>query len=211
MLQTPLEKLTLEYRHKIERCVRDGAAASALELYAQMKGEEGVVVPAYIYSLVLNVCCEREDSAAFKTGAFRLYEDLKARSAAAGDGERGNAVSEPMYSALVKLCSKAAEFAEAEEVLREMEASGTPPKLRTFAPLLQAYSAAGDLAKCEWLQEKIAGHGLALGEPEFAALLRVCTQTGSADRFDVHLHELIEEVAQPGPEVWEALQGWFRR
>lgn len=213
-MQTPAEKLEIEYRLKIVNCVKDGDAAAALEVYAQMKADEEVVVPAYIYPMVLNVCCNHEQSASFQKGAFEVFQDMKqaATATAAKKGSRrGAGVDETVYSALIKLCSKAKDFAAAEGLIGEMEAAGTAPKLRTFAPLLEAYSDAGDLAKCEATLSKISGYSIPITEAEHVAMLSVCEKNADAEKFYSYLDQFIDGIPQPGEAAWAVLQRWFAR
>lgn len=212
--QTPAEKLEIEYRLKVVGCVKDGDAAAALEVYAQMKAEAELTVPAYMYPMVLNVCCNHEQSASFQQGAFEVFQDMKQAATATTakrGARRGAGVDETVYSALIKLCSKARDFGAAEALIAEMEAAGTAPKLRTFAPLLEAFSDAGDLAKCEALLATISGHAIPITEAEHVAMLNVCEKNGDTDKFYTYLDAFIDDVAQPGAEAWAVLQRWFAR
>jgi pentatricopeptide repeat protein len=212
--QTPAEKLEIEYRLKVVGCVKDGDAAAALEVYAQMKAEAELTVPAYMYPMVLNVCCNHEQSASFQQGAFEVFQDMKqatAETTAKRGSRRGAGIDETVYSALIKLCSKAKDFAAAEGLITEMEAAGTAPKLRTFAPLLEAFSDTGDLANCEALLATISRHAIPITEAEHVAMLSVCEKNGDADKFYAYLDQFIDDVAQPGEAAWAVLQRWFAR
>ncbi|RLN51419.1 hypothetical protein BBJ28_00022623, partial [Nothophytophthora sp. Chile5] len=137
----------MQYRVEAGLCAKDGDATRALELYARMK-TEGVNVSPYIYHVVINVCSKAEDPVAFKAGAFKVYEDMKQRGSASK-----HMVEESTYSALIKLCSKDQDFEACTELLAAMEAEAVAPKLRTFTPLLLAYSEVGNLDKCVWVHE----------------------------------------------------------
>ncbi|RLN26476.1 hypothetical protein BBJ28_00020596, partial [Nothophytophthora sp. Chile5] len=97
------------------------------------------------------------------------------------------------------------------ELLAAMEAEAVAPKLRTFTPLLLAYSEVGNLDKCVWVHEKMVSHALEPTETDYVALLRVCVKTGNAERFYAFLDAFIEDMMQPGPSAWEVLKDWFSR
>ncbi|RLN87337.1 hypothetical protein BBJ28_00016624 [Nothophytophthora sp. Chile5] len=193
----------MRYRVEVGLCAKDGDAARALELYERMK-TEGVNVSPYMYHVVINVCSKAEDPAAFKGGAFKVYEDMKQRGSASK-----HMVEESTYSALIKLCSKDQDFEACTELLAAMEAETVAPKLRTFTPLLLAYSEVGNLDKCVWVHEKMVSHALEPTETDYVALLRVCVKTGNAERFYAFLDAFIEDIMQPGPSAWEVLKDWF--
>lgn len=210
--QTPAEKLETEYRLKLVECVKSGDAAAALEIYAQMKAEPGIAIAACIYPMILNICCNHEQSALFQRGAFMVFQDMKQAAAPTSKTKgRRRAVDETMYSALIKLCSKAHDFQAAEGLIEELEAAGTPPKLRTFSPLLEAYSEAGELAKCENVLAMIESHVIPLTEAEHIAMLSVCEKNGAADKLYAFLDKFIDDIPQPSEAAWEVLRRWFSR
>lgn len=144
----------------MQNCAHDNDAARALQVYEQMKSE-GVNVAPYIYNVVINVCSRMEDLAAFKSGAYAVYQDMKeACDNAKQQQQKGKKkhqqqqVPEPIYSAMVKICSKAQDFEACETLIAEMEEAKVEPKLRTFGLLLQAHSDAGHLDKCIWVHDK---------------------------------------------------------
>lgn len=189
---------------KIEACARTVDALGALALYKQMKAEN-VVLNAYIFRVIINVCVKAEQSTDSKTDAFQVYEDMKA------DAVFSKGIDETIYSALIKLCSKANDFERCHALIAELEEKDLSPKLRTFAPLLHAYSDVGDLEKCLWVQRKLVEHTIELTEPEYVSLLKVCTKNGDAARFYAVLDEYVDAILQPDPSAWDALKDWFNR
>ncbi|GMF28578.1 unnamed protein product [Phytophthora lilii] len=173
---------------------------------------EAVKVEPYIYNMVINLCSKVDDPASFKAGAYSLYQDMKQAYADADDKQKKKfAVSEPIYSAMVKLCSKAQDFDACDTLIAEMEADKVEPKLRTFGPLLQAHSDAGNLDKCVWVHEKFLSHGLGPTEADYVALLRVCVTAGNAERFYAYLDTFIDDIWQPSRSTWDVLKDWFSR
>ncbi|KAF4136595.1 Protein-only RNase P domain-containing protein [Phytophthora infestans] len=205
--QTPAEKLEYQYRIQVQKCAQENDATRALEVYEQMK-REGVNVAPYIYSVVINVCSKADDPAAFKNGAYNVYQDMKQASAASKQKKKSDS-SEPMYSAMIKLCSKAQDFDTCEIIITEMEVAKVDPKLRTFSPLLQALSDAGNLDKCIGVHEKLLSHELELTEDDYVALLRASVKAGSGERFYAFLDSFIDEIWQPSLSTWDVLKEWF--
>ncbi|KAH7488826.1 hypothetical protein KRP22_008536 [Phytophthora ramorum] len=203
--QTPAEKTENQFRIQVQICAQQDDAARALEVYEQMK-REAVNVAPYLYNMIINVCSKADDPAAFKAGAYAVYQDMK-QAAISANQKIG--VSEPIYSAMLKLCSKAQDFGACETLIAEMEAANVNPKLRTFGSLLQAHSDAGHLEKCVWVHEKFLSHELEPTEDDYVALLRVCVKTGHAERFYAFLDMFIEDVWQPSLSTWDVLKDWF--
>eukprot|EP00644_Phytophthora_capsici_P013367 jgi/Phyca11/548492/estExt2_Genewise1Plus.C_PHYCAscaffold_290083 len=205
--QTPAQKIEYQYRIQVQNCAQQNDATRALEVYEEMVGK-GVKVEPYIYNVVINICSKAEDAAAYKTGAYKVYQDMKAARANTKQKKKPES-EEPMYSAMIKLCSKAQDFDACETILAEMEADKVNPKLRTFGPLLQSYSDAGNLDKCVWVHEKLLSHELELTEDDYVALFRVCVKTGNAERFYAFLGSFIDEIWQPSLATWDVLKDWF--
>ncbi|KUF94093.1 hypothetical protein AM588_10004746 [Phytophthora nicotianae] len=205
--QTPAEKLEYQYRIQVQKCAQENNATRALEVYEQMKSE-GMNVAPYIYNVVINVCSKANDPAAFKDGAYKVYQDMKQANASSKQRKKSDS-GEPIYSAMIKLCSKAQDFDACETIIAEMEAAKVEPKLRTFGPLLQAHSDAGNLDKCIWVHEKLLSYELELTEDDYVALLRACVKTGNSERFYAFLESFIDEIWQPNLSTWDVLKDWF--
>lgn len=179
-------------------------ARGALDLYKQMK-TENVTLSPYIFRVIINVCVKAEQLSELKTEAFQVYEDMKA------DTVFSKGIDESIYSALLKLCAKAHDFERCQALIAEIDEKQMAPKLRTFAPLLHAYSDVGDLVNCLAVKSKIEGHEIELTEPEYLALFKVCTAISDATQFYMILDEYIDVIAQPGPSAWDVLKDWFNR
>ncbi|KAE8900140.1 hypothetical protein PF005_g24307 [Phytophthora fragariae] len=209
--QSPAEKLEYQFRAQVENCAQENDAARALQVYEQMKSE-GVNVAPYIYNVVINVCSRAEDLAAFKPGAYAVYQDMKEACAKVDQQQKKKQqqqVTEPIYSAMVKICSKAQDFDACETLIAEMEQNKVEPKLRTFGPLLQAHSDAGHLDKCVWVHDKLLKNELEPTEADYVALLRVCVKAGDAQHFYAFLDRFIDDIWQPSLATWDVLKEWF--
>ncbi|CAH0519946.1 unnamed protein product [Peronospora belbahrii] len=208
--QTPAQKIELQFRSQVETCVQENDPAQALQVYEQMK-REGVSVAAYVYNMIINLCSKANEPMNFKAGACKVYEEMKQQASAATNQTKMKAVvvGEPIYSAMIKLCSNVNDFDACDALIAELEEAKVVPKLRTFSPLLQAYSAAGNLDKCVWVHEKLRSHDLEPMEDGYVALLRVCVKTGNAERFYAFLHRFIDEIWQPSLSTWDVLKEWF--
>lgn len=204
-MQTPEQRIAAEYRRKVEKCANCADARGALALYAQSKAE-GVVLNAYTLRIIISVCVKAEADIAIEDGAFAVYADIQADATTSQGG-----VDESVYTALIKLCAKHGEFARGHALIAEFEAQHVTPKLRTLAPLLHAYSDAGDLPNCLAMQRKLAQHELELSESEFVALLRACVATGDAAQFYQTLGEYTDAVLQPSLAGWAVFKDWFSR
>uniref|UniRef100_K3WUG8 Mitochondrial ribonuclease P catalytic subunit n=1 Tax=Globisporangium ultimum (strain ATCC 200006 / CBS 805.95 / DAOM BR144) TaxID=431595 RepID=K3WUG8_GLOUD len=200
--QSPEQRITAEYRMQIEKCARTTDAIGALALYKKMKAES-VVLSAYIFRVIINICVKAEQASELMADVFQVYEDMRA------DAASSNGIDETIYSALVKLCSKAGDFDRCHALIAELEAKNVLPKLRTFAPLLHAYSEAGDLEKCLWAQSKLVAHDVEITEPEYLSLLKVCTTKGDAMQFYAILEQYTDAVLQPERSAWGVLREWF--
>lgn len=208
-MQTPAEKIEYHYRIQVQECAQQNDAFRALKVYEEMKNE-GVKVAPYIYNVVINVCSKADDPVAYKSGAYKVYQDMKQAKTLMVQTKNAES-DEPMYSAMIKLCSKAQDFETCEQILAEMEAAKVVPKLRTFSTLLQMHSDGGNLEKCFWVHDLMLAHELSLAEEDYVALLRACVKTGSALRFYTVLNTLIEEIWQPSLMTWQVLTAWFTR
>lgn len=203
MLQTPEQKIEIAFRRRIEECAKPADAATALGVYAEMKAAN-VARPPYLYRVLINICSSCADSSAFRAQAFQVYEDMKQ------DGHE-KAIDESTYSALIKICSKDHDFAASRELIAALEERSVSPKLRTFAPLLAAYSEKGELENCLWVRARLAAHDIEPTEPDFVALLRACVKAGDATQFYTTLDEYIDCVEKPGADGWAVLKEWFAR
>ncbi|DAZ94852.1 TPA: hypothetical protein N0F65_012541, partial [Lagenidium giganteum] len=199
MTVTPEQRLAMDFRRKVEECAQQSDAARAVEVYAEMKAA-GVQPTVYIQRCVINICAQAEDVASVKDQAFAVYDDM----------QKSASVDESTFSALIKICSKAQDFATCHTVFERLEERSVNPKLRTFSPMLAAYSETGALDKCLWVQAKAKEHGIGLAEPDFVHLLRVCVQTQNAEAFYNILDEFVDTILQPGPDAWEVLKAWFQ-
>ncbi|KAF1328878.1 hypothetical protein FI667_g6318, partial [Globisporangium splendens] len=202
-LLSPEQRILAEYRMQIETCARTTDALGALALYKKMKAES-VVPSAYIFRVLISICVKAEQSTELMTDIFQVYEDMKA------DTTFSKGIDETIYSALVKLCSKAGDFERCHTLIAELETKSVLPKLRTFAPLLHAYSEAGDLEKCLWTQSKLVEHSVELTEPEYLSLLKVCTTKGDTTQFYAILDQYVDTVLQPDRSAWDVLKEWFQ-
>ncbi|CAH0487404.1 unnamed protein product [Peronospora farinosa] len=207
--QTPAQKIEYQFRSHVETCVQQNDAAQALKVYEQMKSQ-GVSVASYIYNMIINLCSKAEDPVAYKAEACKVFEEMKQASTAINQTKKKAVeVGEPIYSAMIKLCSTAKDFKACDALVAELEEAKVLPKLRMFSPLLQAYSAAGNLEKCIWVYEKLLLHELEPMEDDYVALLRVCVKTGNSERFYAFLNRFIDEIWQPSLSTWDVLKDWF--
>ncbi|TDH68893.1 hypothetical protein CCR75_003739 [Bremia lactucae] len=206
--QTPADKIEFQYRTQVQECARRNDAKQALEVYEHMK-RKGVKVAPYICNVVINVCSKADDPAVYQSRALEVYQDMRGTSPSIKQKKKKADSDEPMYSAIIKLCSKARDFDACKMIVAEMEAAKVEPKLRTFGPLLQAYSDAGNLNKSMWVYEKLVSYKLELSEDDYVALLRVCSLAGHAKHFYAILECFIDDIWQPSLSTWDVLTDWF--
>jgi pentatricopeptide repeat protein len=78
--------------------------------------------------------------------AFELYHDARATAAK---------LTESAYASLLRICVARGDLGEARRLFDEMRAGGELPHLRTFLPLLQGYTAVGDIAGAFAVYEEV--------------------------------------------------------
>ena len=196
----------------MEECAKTGDARGVLAVFKEAKGKS-VQMNHYMFQIVLNLCSNAADCGSLKVEAFEVYEDMKKvpLSGANARKSKKNPVDESCYSALLKLSSRAQDFDTCRKLIAEMEEGNVSPKLRSFSPLLLAYSDAELLDECFWVFQKLKQHELEPTETEYLALLKICTVKQETAKFYETLEEYIDIVLQPNQQAWEVLRNWFTR
>lgn len=203
-MQTPTEKSVIEYRKKIEQAASIGDGKTALMTYMQMK-EQQLPINPYVYRVVISVSVNAEDAIEMKSAIFGVYHDMKQSV------ESKVRADESVYSALIRLSSKARDYDTCHDLLVTMQNERIEPRLRTFSSLLCAYCEDGNIEKAIEVQQLLHDHAIDLTETEYIALLRGCISIGSALHFNNILEEYTDNIVQPSLEGWAMLKEWFTR
>eukprot|EP00300_Choanocystis_sp_HF-7_P030298 c39099_g1_i1.p1 GENE.c39099_g1_i1~~c39099_g1_i1.p1 ORF type:complete len:620 (-),score=126.35 c39099_g1_i1:13-1872(-) len=155
----------LEAKQDLQRCFHRGdvdGAFAALDRLVGL-GER----PTSFRAQLLSMLAAPDERAQASDSHVRRAEELFTQQLAISS----KSVPENMYSNMIRIHSQRGDTDRAMRLLEDMEASQIAPKLRTFSPLLSAYSAAANSEKCLWLREKMRTLKLDLGEDDYAVLL----------------------------------------
>lgn len=137
----------------------------------------------------------------YQDRAFDLY-----RRAAAQEGVK---LQEAAYTSLIRICAARDDGSEARRLLNELRAQGEQPRLRTFTPILMAYTNCNDSTSAFTLYDEMLQDGLDLTEREYMLLIRVATVCKEWDRGTVIIRSFAEDVLRPERRNWDVLVAWF--
>lgn len=133
--------------------------------------------------------------------AFTVFEDAKSV---------GASIHEAAYSGLIRCCSLNQRHADGLILLREMQALGMTPRIRSYSAMLAAYCASLDESQSIILFEELTGkYHLQPSEKDYIAMLQLFCTLDSSTRFYATLHSLMEDVLVPSKELWGVLTQWF--
>lgn len=116
---------------------------------------------------------------------------------------------ESSYTALIRCCCSNHDREKALSFLRELQEKNVAPRMRTYTPLLQAYSEAinGKVA-FQLYEECLVKYNLQLGERDYITMLKLCV-TSNDDKFYEVMAQMIEDILVPSIGSWEVFKSWF--
>lgn len=91
----------------------------------------------------------------------------------------GKALPEMCYTALARMAAVAGKPSEAFSIVKQMQAEGIPPRLRSFTPALVGFAEQGDFSSASEVDAAIAACSLDLTESEFARLMQAAALSAS--------------------------------
>ncbi|XP_017242809.1 proteinaceous RNase P 1, chloroplastic/mitochondrial isoform X3 [Daucus carota subsp. sativus] len=95
------------------------------------------------------------------------------------------------------------------DIIKQMQALGINPKLRSYGPALSVFTNNGDIENAFIVEKHMLEHGVYPEEPELEALLRVSIEAGSADKVYYLLHKLRTSVRKVSPNTACLIESWF--
>ncbi|CAM9258489.1 unnamed protein product [Hapterophycus canaliculatus] len=157
-----------------------------------------------------------------RVGGASAQEDTFAAAEAAlqvfSDASNGGTVPLPesAYTAVIRACCLDGRADRAREVLEELKRADVKPRVRTYTPLLEAYSKLdGRLQDCMALWRDAVsppeGQGLTMTEREYLHLIVACTRARDEKCFLEVMTEYMDDVLQPrSRHSWDVLKAWFK-
>jgi pentatricopeptide repeat protein len=133
------------------------AAEQAFAIMRMMEEDEkcvelGVRPNVVTFSALLK-CLAASTSSDACIKAEAVLDDMEGRYCAGDTRAKPNQIS---YTLAMKACFRAGDLARADAIMRRMEASDTPPDLRTYSGILQHYSQLGTPATAERTEQILA-------------------------------------------------------
>eukprot|EP00903_Cladosiphon_okamuranus_P008688 g8324.t1 len=242
----PIETLiVLAYKAQLALACKANNMVSALEIYREMK-TKGIHQDLSTHLMVLSLCGgspgEKDElnpgngSTGPPVAALdKAAEDERVEGASAQDDTRaaaeaalqifseaskGGTVSLPesAYTAVIRACCLDGRADRAREVLEALKRANVRPRVRTYAPLLEAYSALdGRLQDCMALWREAVSParsgkpGITMTEREYLHLIAACTRAKDEKCFLEVMSEYMDDVLQPrSRHSWDVLKAWFR-
>eukprot|EP00752_Nemacystus_decipiens_P005171 g4693.t1 len=136
------------------------------------------------------------------------------------EASKGGTVSLPesAYTAVIRACCLDGRADKAREVLAALKRADVRPRVRTYAPLLEAYAGLdGRLQDCMdlWREAvspaKTGQPGITMTEREYLHLIAACTRAKDEKCFLEVMSEYMDDVLQPrSRHSWDVLKAWFR-
>ncbi|CAB1119970.1 unnamed protein product [Ectocarpus sp. CCAP 1310/34] len=136
------------------------------------------------------------------------------------DASKGGTVSLPesAYTAVIRACCRDGRADRAREALEALKQAGLKPRVRTYTPLLEAYSKLdGRLEDCMALWREAVSppgglqQGITMTEREYLHLIAACTRARDEKCFLEVMTEYMDDVLQPrSRHSWDVLKSWFK-
>ncbi|CAM9736570.1 unnamed protein product [Ectocarpus sp. 12 AP-2014] len=136
------------------------------------------------------------------------------------DASKGGTVSLPesAYTAVIRACCRDGRADRAREALEALKTADLKPRVRTYAPLLEAYSKLdGRLEDCMTLWREAVSppgglqQGITMTEREYLHLIAACTRARDEKCFLEVMTEYMDDVLQPrSRHSWDVLRAWFK-
>lgn len=196
----------------LTNCCKTMDLKGAMDKYLEAK-QKGIMPPKEAFNnlLALAAGLGEQGSGSFPirteeppsdiTSAFIVFNDAKAA---------GAVIQEAAYSGLIRCCSLNDRHVEGLAILREMQAAGITPRLRSYSALVAAYCAIQDEAQSVLLFEELTEtYHLQPLERDYVAMLGLFCAVDNAVRFYATLHSLMEDILVPTKDVWKVLTSWF--
>ncbi|CBJ26017.1 conserved unknown protein [Ectocarpus siliculosus] len=136
------------------------------------------------------------------------------------DASKGGTVSLPesAYTAVIRACCRDGRADRAREALEALKQADLKPRVRTYTPLLEAYSKLdGRLEDCMTLWREAVSppaglqQGITMTEREYLHLIAACTRARDEKCFLEVMTEYMDDVLQPrSRHSWDVLKAWFK-
>lgn len=189
-----------ELKAKLANFNKTGDFESALTEFDKAV-EDNMVPPAQIYHLLLNIASRATivESRVVKD-AVRVFREIR---------KLGVPMTEAPFSSIIRICAMGGQPELGIDFVQEMVDIGVSPRLRTYAPLLKAFSSAGNYEMTKQLFEELNSRGITPTQSEYECLLRVCTITGRRGEALHILRTLSEQEQFIDDDLAEAIKEFF--
>jgi proteinaceous RNase P len=118
-------------------------------------------------------------------------------------------INEATLTAVARMAMSIGNGDLAFEMVKQMDALGINPKLRSYGPALSVFCSSGDIDKAFYVEKHMLEHGVYPEEPELKALLRVSVEGGKGDKVYYLLHKLRRIVRRVSPSTAGIIVRWF--
>ncbi|KAL9362509.1 hypothetical protein Peur_045294 [Populus x canadensis] len=118
-------------------------------------------------------------------------------------------INEATLTAVARMAMSIGNGDLAFEMVKQMDALGINPKLRSYGPALSVFCSSGDIEKAFYVEKHMLEHGVYPEEPELKALLRVSVEGGKGDKVYYLLHKLRRIVRRVSPSTAGIIVRWF--
>ncbi|KAG6770026.1 hypothetical protein POTOM_025693 [Populus tomentosa] len=118
-------------------------------------------------------------------------------------------INEATLTAVARMAMSMGNGDLAFEMVKQMDALGINPKLRSYGPALSVFCSSGDIDKAFYVEKHMLEHGVFPEEPELKALLRASVEGGKGDKVYYLLHKLRRIVRRVSPSTAGIIVRWF--
>ncbi|KAL3586280.1 hypothetical protein D5086_013147 [Populus alba] len=120
-------------------------------------------------------------------------------------------INEAALTAVARMAMSMGNGDLAFEMVKQMDALGINPKLRSYGPALSVFCSSGDIDRAFYVEKHMLEHGVYPEEPELKALLRVSVEGGKGDKAASRVGKTkwdVKEAIENGGGGWHG-QGWL--
>ncbi|CAM8964742.1 unnamed protein product [Rhodiola kirilowii] len=199
-------------KYKLDRCSKDGNLKEALDLYDYAR-REGIKLGVQHYNSLLYLCSSRSSATAgdgvdtecdTELGLKRGVEILEQMQMDRVDP------NEATFTNAARLAAARDDPEMAFSLVKQMQGFGIPPKLRSYGPALFSFCKNSQAEKAYEVDAHMRESEVLAEEPELAALLKLSTDIGNADKVYELLHRLRATVRQVSESTARAIEEWFQ-
>ncbi|XP_068648014.1 proteinaceous RNase P 1, chloroplastic/mitochondrial-like isoform X2 [Aristolochia californica] len=134
------------------------------------------------------------------TRGFEIFEKMRSDNIP---------LSEAALTSMARIAMSVDNGDMAFEMVKQMNALGIRPRLRSYGPALFTFCYKGEVEKAFEVEKHMLSSGVHPEEPELEALLNVSVRARKADKVYYLLHKLRASVRQVSPCMANLIEEWF--